>query len=133
MHLAVRRFAVVGVIFARCGGSPTEVKLDQEFEITPGATVRVAGTSQTVTFESVTEDSRCPTDVTCVWAGNARVRLRVRSADRDSSLGLNTTLEPRAATIGAVRLELKGLTPVPRAGSPVPSASYRARLVVTGS
>jgi hypothetical protein len=133
MNRTSLRLALLGVVFARCAGSPTEIRLDQEFEITPGGTVRIAGTNQTVTFESVPQDSRCPANVTCVWAGNAEIRLTVRSADRDSSVGLNTTVEPHAATVGALRIELKALSPEPHAGTPIPSGAYRARLVVTGS
>jgi hypothetical protein len=133
MNHARLRLALLGIVFARCAGTPTEVRLDQEFELALGATVRIAGTSQTITFESVPEDSRCPADVTCVWAGNARVRLRVRAAAQDSSVGLNTMVDPHAAVIGAIRVELKALSPETRTGAPIPSASYRARLVVTGS
>jgi hypothetical protein len=133
MNRTSLRLALLGVVFARCAGSPTEIRLDQEFEITPGGTVRIAGTTQTVTIESVPQDSRCPANVTCVWAGNAEIRLTVRSADRDSSVGLNTTVEPHAATVGALRIELKALSPEPHAGTPIPSGAYRARLVVTGS
>jgi hypothetical protein len=133
MNRASLRFALFGVVFARCAGSPTEIRLDQEFELAPGGTVRIAGTSQTITFESVPQDSRCPANVTCVWAGNAEVRLRVRAADRDSSVGLNTTVEPHAAAVGSLRVELRALAPAPQAGSPTPSGAYRARLVVTGS
>lgn len=32
------------------------------------------------TFESVIEDSRCPKDVTCVWEGEARVRVVIETA-----------------------------------------------------
>jgi hypothetical protein len=133
MNRTSLRFALLGVVFARCAGSPTEIRLDQEFELAPRETGRIAGTSQTITFESVSQDSRCAANVTCVWAGNAEIRLKVRAADRDSSVALNTTVEPHAATVGAVRVELKALSPEPRAGSPIPSGTYRVRLVVTGS
>jgi hypothetical protein len=133
MNRTSLRFALLGLVFARCAGSPTEIRLDQEFELAPGGTARIAGSSQIITFESVSQDSRCAANVTCVWAGNAEIRLKVRAADRDSSVALNTTVEPHAATVGTVRVELKALSPEPRAGSPIPSGAYRARLVVTGS
>lgn len=34
----------------------------------------------TFTFESVMEDSRCPKDVTCVWEGEAKVRIIIETA-----------------------------------------------------
>jgi hypothetical protein len=46
-----------------------------------GGTVRVEGTDLHVTFERVAQDSRCPRNVTCVWAGEATVELRLRDAD----------------------------------------------------
>lgn len=32
-----------------------------------------------ITFEAVLEDSRCPKNVTCIWAGQAKVRVRVQA------------------------------------------------------
>jgi hypothetical protein len=133
MSRADLRFALLAAGFARCAGSPTEIRLDQEFELAPGTTAQIAGSDQFITFERVSQDSRCPTEVVCVWAGNAEIRLKVHAADRDSLLGLNTTVEPHAASVGALRIELRALSPEPHAGSPIQSGTYRARLVVTGS
>ncbi len=44
-------------------------------KIALGETVVVEGIS--IEFIEVLEDSRCPTDVVCVWAGRARVKLSV--------------------------------------------------------
>lgn len=35
--------------------------------------------STAITFKSVIEDSRCPTDVTCVWEGQAKVLVALKS------------------------------------------------------
>jgi hypothetical protein len=51
-----------------------------------GGTVRVEGTDVHVTFERVVQDSRCPRNVTCVWAGEATVELRFRAADGSERL-----------------------------------------------
>lgn len=42
-----------------------------------GETAIFEGT--TFTFESVVEDSRCPKDVTCVWEGEAKVRVVIET------------------------------------------------------
>jgi len=121
------------LLAAACVAPSTEVPLDQDFEIALGKTVAIAGTAQQVTFTAVTEDSRCPTDVVCVWAGNARISLRVTAAGTDSAIALNTGLEPRSATVSRFRLELRGLIPAPRAGTPATPDAYRATLRVTGT
>jgi len=38
----------------------------------------------TVKFVQVLEDSRCPLDVTCIWAGRARVQLEVALKDKEA-------------------------------------------------
>ena len=73
------RYAIPTAVLlaAACVEPSTEVPLAQDFELSLGQTVAIAGTAHRVTFEAVPEDSRCPTDAVCVWAGNARVSLRV--------------------------------------------------------
>jgi hypothetical protein len=61
-----------------------------------GQTVEVAGT--VVGFEGVNSDSRCASDLICVWAGNAEVRITIGPAVGEGPtylVTLNTTLEPR--------------------------------------
>ncbi len=39
----------------------------------------------TITFEKVLEDSRCPKDVQCVWAGQIKVQLKIEEKNRTST------------------------------------------------
>jgi hypothetical protein len=43
------------------------------FKIPLGETIIRGGVS--ITFSEILEDSRCPSEVTCVWAGKAKVRV----------------------------------------------------------
>ena len=52
--------------------TPADVPLGSEFTLAPGETALVGDDGLLVTFESVTEDSRCPMDAICVWAGSVR-------------------------------------------------------------
>lgn len=45
-----------------------------------GKTVDTQGYS--VTFKEVLEDSRCPTNVTCVWAGRVRIKVEINKAGK---------------------------------------------------
>jgi hypothetical protein len=52
---------------------------------------------------AVIEDSRCPGDVTCVWAGRLRVRVAIAGVAGDSELTLGEALAtPRGAVVLAV-------------------------------
>jgi hypothetical protein len=55
-----------------------EVKFNEEFVISNGEQVKVVGQGEPllVTLNQI-EDSRCPSDVTCIWAGNATIVLMV--------------------------------------------------------
>lgn len=85
-----------------------------------------------IRFHEVLEDSRCPVDVVCVWAGNARVQLGWRSTTGPTPgvmIELNSLLEPRSAAVAGLTLTMEGLTPEQRTGGIGPD-SYRLRLRV---
>src|SRR6185312_15051394 len=53
------------------------VRLGREFKLKAGRQVTVKGTKLRIRFVAVENDSRCPSDVTCVWAGNAAVQFQL--------------------------------------------------------
>jgi hypothetical protein len=66
-----------------------------------GATARVGGIA--ITPLAVLEDSRCPRDVTCIWAGRVLIRARVEAEGRSSisemELGKPLATSPNAAIV----------------------------------
>jgi len=73
-------------------------RLPATVTLSVGQTVEVSGT--VIRFDGVNSDSRCPSDVTCVWAGNAEVRMTIGPAVGEGPthlVTLNTTLEPRSS------------------------------------
>lgn len=124
----VRMRILPALLLTACAPGLTEVPAGPEFELSPSRTVGLSGTGATVTMVDVANDSRCPIDVVCVWAGNAEVRFRVRAEGHDTTVSLHTMQEPRAVTVGAIRLELTSLAPPNRAGSATPAPEYRARI-----
>jgi hypothetical protein len=75
-----------------------------------------------VTPLEVLEDSRCPTGVQCVWAGQLRLKVRVHLGARDELHEL-TLGKPMHVADG--NLELIEALPKPVAGEPIKPASYR--------
>lgn len=59
-------------------GVPTAraASLNQEIKLAPTERVVFAPQGLHVEFVRVVEDSRCPSDATCVWAGEVKVQLR---------------------------------------------------------
>lgn len=125
-------FAAVAV---GCGSGtePDDVGLATEFTLAPGESARIRGESLTVAFDSVTSDSRCPTNVHCVWEGDAVVVVTLTHPARErASVDLHTSGRfARSVRYGDFEVALVKLAPEPREGSPISPAAYRATLQVT--
>jgi len=128
--------ALVGVT-AGCGrGVPITdegwIPMDTT-EIDVGETETVE--SLTIGFVEVTEDSRCATDVVCVWEGNARVALTtvVGGVERELALDTNEWAPggDRSATVRGYRITVLGLDPAPVSDTPIPPTEYRVTLEVS--
>jgi len=89
------------------------VLLGEEFDLGFGQAVQIPSASIAyVKFTDVLEDSRCPLDVTCVWAGNAKVQVEVRELGKAANkIELNTTNDPREVFFGTFRVDLVNVMP----------------------
>ncbi|MGQ0650551.1 MAG: hypothetical protein ACT4P7_23675 [Gemmatimonadaceae bacterium] len=107
-----------------------EVSPNQVFQLGPGQAARIPSLSLVVRFDTVLSESRCPTDVVCVWAGNAAVQLtllQTGAAERRATI--NSTLEPRRIDATAGTIELMDLTPHPDTRRRMVHSEYRAHLI----
>ena len=107
------------------------VTLDQPFELRVGRSATVAGEGLTVSFEAVPSDSRCPTGVQCVWAGNAVVQVVLSKDGKAFGAELNTNLEPTSVDYLNYNVALVSLAPYPTSSGSIPQSQYRATFVVT--
>lgn len=116
---------------AACKGV-TDVQPGQPFQLKVGQTAALPDSSLALRFEAVAQDSRCPVDVQCIWAGDGVVRLSLRTAADSSTADLHTNsgAGPASVRLGAWTIELLSLTPAPRAGQPIPAGDYTATLQV---
>ena len=94
-----------------------------------GQELRAPDIMRTIAFLAVRHDSRCPTDVVCVWQGNAEVEIGVAFGEGPTvPYVLNTGLEPRSANPGTYQLTLVELRPAPVSTTRIPPTSYVASL-----
>ena len=97
----------------------------------------VEGTTLALTFVEVSLDSRCPTDVTCVWEGDAVVALEAVLDGEERGVELHTAGDrerdgAKHVDVGPYRIHLLGLNPDPLSEQPIPGSAYRVTLRVTG-
>jgi hypothetical protein len=82
-------------------------------------------------FDDLTEDSRCPVDVVCVWQGNAAVVLGLTLGSGPTvPFTVNTGVEPHSAVHGSYRVTLVGVLPAPYSTYPIDRNDYEAILRV---
>ena len=63
-------------------------------------------------IKSVVKDSRCPINVTCVWAGNGKVELEIfDSVGGPKTIQLNTEIGPKVKSLKQYQLQLLSLRP----------------------
>jgi len=114
-------------------GQPIRVRMGQEFSLKVGQQAEVDGGRFRVRFGAVQNDSRCPVDVTCVWAGNAEVMIEAQAKRNRASLKLNTQggdRFPNAGTLQRYTVELISLQPQPRQSRANAVKQYMVTLVI---
>ncbi|MFD0684817.1 hypothetical protein [Actinomadura fibrosa] len=110
----------------------TAVGKGEDFTLAPGQTARVDGGNLAVRFVGVTNDSRCPSSVQCMWEGDAIVTVAVTpSGGRTASHELHASrANGKSVTVAGQVLRLVALAPARTSTDPVPASAYRARLRV---
>jgi hypothetical protein len=138
-HLAV---VVASLAIAACASSkglPTEPVVYSQSEaadsvrVPVGQTIVVEGVR--VRFSAVESDSRCASDVVCVWEGDAAavfvVELNCDCRSPSYELKLHTTLQPKSGSAYGFRVELLHLEPYPSVASPIKPDAYYAWIRLT--
>jgi hypothetical protein len=111
------------------------------FTIGINQTAHLASTDLNLRFVDVTEDSRCPLDVQCIWAGQVSILVDLEIASSGESLGrFEMTLlgnsDSRARnndhlSIGGYLVELVNVTPYPSSTTVIEPSDYAAIMIVS--
>lgn len=123
-----------GLTLAPLGCAPVETAITVEpgtsFSLPVGKTASLKGTDTRLTFREVSQDSRCPTDVVCVWEGDAAIAVAIsRNGAPDETQTMNIRPPNNEINSGNLRIKFVGLAPVPRQSDKSPHA-YFAQFVV---
>jgi hypothetical protein len=123
---------LMSVVVACCGAAPSQelrsVELGAQFTLAPGTSVSVKAAKMEVRFVAVTEDSRCPRDVTCIWAGEVKVQLEILETAKAASQV--EVLEGGSTVAGEYRVTLVRVEPQPMSTARIAPQDYRAALKI---
>lgn len=109
-------------------------RLGRAFDLRVGERVIMRKTRLSLRFLPVRDDSRCPSDVTCVWAGNARVQLLATNGRETKTITLNSNISapsPADGSFAGYTVKLVNLNPYPLSKRRIAPGGYVVRLVVT--
>jgi hypothetical protein len=124
--VAALLFACAQPAAARDGGAEKTVS------VRAGQQVLVAAYKLKIMFVAVREDSRCPEGVQCIWAGNARLALKLSAAGaKTATVEINTMTAPREIAYANYTIKLTGLAPRRVQGARPKAREYVATLVVS--
>ena len=138
IYLLTHPLLIAFIIFNWCnddgifepGGEKT-LLLGDTLNISYGSTLQNIEEHIWITFDSVYEDSRCPVDVECFWAGNAKLGFTFKQSIRKTSFTLNTHADfKRDTTVNFYHISLIDVLPVPHSDSTYTAKDYSARIVV---
>lgn len=93
---------------------------EEEFEINKSYTSESSLLSFSITNIG---DSRCPTGVYCIWAGEAVVTVVIDQPQADTIVV--STHDPKIATSGSFEFEIIDLTPYPDINTEIRREDYR--------
>ena len=110
-----------GAGFAQESAHPS---LGEEFELAVHQTAQISAENISVTFQEVLEDSRCPVDVTCIWAGLAKVSLQISVSGQERELSLSTSPPENSAVFENYTFWLILVRPVPRSDRNTDRSAY---------
>jgi hypothetical protein len=119
------------VALAACGrdGSAAsfETPLDAPIQLAPGQSAVFAAEKLEVQFTGIASDSRCPNDVTCVWAGEVLVQLAIRSKGQATQHEIKET---QSVAIDNYTVTVLQVLPARASSHPIAPADYRVTLKV---
>jgi hypothetical protein len=115
------------------------IEIAQPFDLRVNQTAYLQSAELVLKFVKVTEDSRCPSDVTCIWEGQVSILVGLASASDGKSFG-NFTLTSRGAGGAAYELSAKAVNgyslrlvdvhPYPVSTQKISPSDYSAKFVL---
>jgi hypothetical protein len=128
MQIALSSLTVVALTLAACAGANQSTPLPDGQDVALGQRAYVDG--PIVQPVEVVEDSRCPANVRCVWAGRVRVKMLWLRPTGEKQPFEVTLGKPTPLADGTITLE--SVRPEERADTAIRPEDYRFTFRFTG-
>lgn len=122
---------------SRAASRTMQISLGDVFTLQQGQEAVIVDEGLHVRFDSVLEDSRCPTQVECFWTGQARIAVEAwQNGGTPVTLEFNTNPAPgqneQTQTFSSYTIRLESLYPYPQTSEEsIEKDDYRANLQIS--
>jgi hypothetical protein len=123
---------VVILVAIGCPGRDSlQASLGKEFSLSIGQSASISSDKLSVRFLDVTDDSRCPEGVTCIWAGQVSCLVEVTTNGKTDQAKLTATggNSTSSQSVSGYAFAFN-MVPYPAAGKPITKGEYRLNLTV---
>src|SRR5215213_7986378 len=116
------------ILMLVCGSVITaQAQRSQTLKVRVNQQKSLARNNLTIKFVSLVEDSRCPEGTRCVWAGNAKIRVKITdSLGKSEIFEMNTNMGAKGASFAGYAVNLTNLEPGLRANVRINRNAYTA-------
>jgi len=131
--LVILMILIAGLVIAGCGSGTGTVAPGEEFSLKIGESASIRGEDLEITFLEVLEDSRCPKNVECIWAGRAKSLIELKTGDSAERVELSEpglTEPPNSLTYLDYSITFM-LLPYPEEPDKIEDDEYRLLLTVS--
>jgi len=125
------RKTILALLLTLVFGTFLQAQTNQKITIQVNQQKTLPKSRLTIKFVSLIEDSRCPTDMQCIQAGNARLQIEVRKVGSvTKTFELNTDDKPQFISFAGYTINLIDLNPKPATNIRINRFGYKATLNV---
>lgn len=109
------------------------VQFDAPFKMTQKKGVAFENDDLKIIFNTISEDSRCPEGTTCVWEGQVKVNLTVKTKNASEQVEMlrkGGQKENAIQQVGNHTIYLMAVNPYPKDGQTIAQEDYKITIVV---
>jgi hypothetical protein len=127
---------VFSLLFFGCTFAPASVpaELSKPFSIKVNQTALIDSEGLLIKLVEIPNDSRCPTDVMCVWAGEVSAKLELKKDTKEAFLqpvlGASADNRSEAEFVGYL-VKLVSVEPYPKMAGSMLQSDYSVTLLVS--
>lgn len=110
---------------------PFDLKVAENVTLENGKCLKITDLEYEICLTSI-NDSRCPSNVVCVWEGDAEVEFNFKSNSENKIFKLHTNDKFQQDTIiNNIKIKLLNVFPYPNSNNPIDQKDYSAELSIS--